>query len=112
MLYRVFYTDRFIPKRYDAYTIGPIVLIREHQVGNRGLLEHERVHVRQFWRTLGLVGLGRLISRRYRLACEVEAYREQLKWSGMHYAPLYAWYLVDNYGLDITHEQAMKELTK
>lgn len=112
MWHRVIYTDRLIPSRYDAYTIGPIVLIREHQVGNRGLLEHERVHVRQFWRTLGLVGLGRLISRRYRLACEVEAYREQLKWTGAHYAPLYAWYLVDNYDLDITHEQAMKELTK
>lgn len=112
MLYRVFYTDRFIPKRYDAYTIGPLVLIRPHQIRNRGLLEHERVHVRQFWRTLGLVGLGRLVSKRYRLACEVEAYREQLKWTGPAQTVTFAYYLCRNYGLDITREQAMKELTK
>jgi hypothetical protein len=112
MWHQVICTDRLIPARYDAYTIGPIVLIRPHQMRNRGLLEHERVHVRQFWRTLGLIGLGRLISKRYRLACEVEAYREQLKWTGMHQATVYAYYLCRNYGLRITHEQAMKELTK
>lgn len=112
MWHRVIYTNRLIPDRYDAYTIGPIILIREHQVGNRGLLEHERVHVRQFWRTLGMCGIGRLLSRRYRLRCEVEAYREQLKWTGPAHVAAFSYYLCRNYGLDITHEQAMRELTK
>lgn len=108
----VIYTDRLIPARYEAYTIGPIVLIRERQLGNRGLLEHELVHVRQFWRTLGLCGIGRMLSRRYRLACEVEAYREQMRHNAQMRAPEFARYLVENYGLRVTYEQALEELRK
>ena len=112
MLHRVIYTDRLIPARFEAYAVGPIVLIRPRRIYDRGLLEHERVHVRQFWRTLGLCGLGRLLSRSYRLRCEVEAYREQMKWSEKDRAPLFARFLVENYGLFVTYEQALEELRK
>jgi hypothetical protein len=112
MLHKVIYTDRFIPKRYEAYTVGPLVLIRPRQLGNRGLLEHELVHVRQFWRTLGLCGIRRLLSRRYRMACEVEAYREQMRHNAQMRAPEFARYLAENYGLQITYERALEELLK
>lgn len=111
MWHRVIYTNALIPARYDAYSVGPIILIREHQIRNRGLLEHECTHVRQFWRTLGLCGLLRLVSKRCRLRYEVEAYREQLKWAGQHQAPVFAYYLCRNYGLRITREQALEALT-
>ena len=56
------------------------VRIRKGYENDRGLLEHEKVHVWQFWRTLGLHPFLYLLSKRYRLTAEVEAYREQLRW--------------------------------
>lgn len=106
------YTDRFIPARFAAYTIGPLVLIRPSHRWDRGLLEHELVHVGQFWRTLGLTGIGYWLSRRYRLACEVEAYREQLRWCASPAASsrLFARFLAEKYDLRISAEQALAEL--
>ena len=47
-----------------ATTLGPLILMREHRVGNARLLRHELEHVRQ-WREQGWSGflrryLGRL----------------------------------------------------
>ena len=108
----VVYTDRLIPARFAGYTIGPVILIRPSHRWDRGLLEHERVHVAQFWRTLGLCGIGCLLSRRYRLRCEVDAYREQLRWASSPVAAsrLFARFLAQNYDLRISEEQALAEL--
>ena len=108
----VVYTDRLIPARFAGYTIGPVILIRPSHRWDRGLLEHERVHVAQFWRTLGLCGIGYLLSRQYRLRCEVEAYREQLRWdsSPVLASRLFARFLAQKYDLGISEEQALAEL--
>lgn len=112
MIHKVIYTDRIIPKRFAAYTIGPVILIRPRYLRDRGLLEHELVHVWQFWRTLCLHGIANLLSCKYRFKCEVEAYREQMRWSPANSAPVFAQFLVDKYGLKVTHEEALAALTK
>lgn len=75
----VIYTNRFIPKRFQAATYGPLILIRPQHKGDKGLLEHEKTHVKQ-WRRRKLThaALYRM-SRSYRLDCEVEAYKRQLQ---------------------------------
>lgn len=107
MLHAVIYTNRFIPSRYSGFTLGPLILIRPKNRDDVGLLEHEKVHVRQFWRTLGLSGIGYMFSKRLRLKAEVEAYREQLKHYAVDRKPLFAHYLATKYNLGITQEEAL-----
>lgn len=106
------YTNCLIPERFAALTFGPFVFIRPQYRDDRGLLEHELVHVAQFWRTLGLNGLGYLFSKSYRLHCELEAYREQLRWYANDRAPVFAWFLADKYRLGISYDEALRLLTE
>lgn len=103
----VFYTDLIIPDRFEGYTIGPVILIRPSHRDDKGLLEHERVHVRQFWRTLGLHALVYRFSRAYRLRCEVEAYRQQIKHTQDADPMVFARLLADKYLLGITVNEAL-----
>ena len=80
-MYLTFYTDKPIPTSFAGYTFGPIILIRPKYRDDKGLLEHEKVHVKQFWRTLGTHWILYKLSKNYRLKCEVEAYKVQLKYS-------------------------------
>ena len=104
----VIYTNLFIPKRYAARVIGPIILIRPASKDDIGLLNHEKTHVRQFYRTFGLYGILNRF-KKHRLNFEIEAYKEQLKYGGTVEA--YADYLVNNYNLSITKEEAIGRLT-
>lgn len=47
-----------MPPGAAAITIGPIVVVRRRAAGDRRLMAHELVHVRQ-WRDLGVVGFLR-----------------------------------------------------
>ena len=98
----VFYTDRFIPARFSGYTIFVVILIRPSYFYDRGLLEHEKVHVRQNIRPWKWF-MGRL-------AKEVEAYKEQLKWYPDDKTHVFATFIATKYGLDITVEEAEKLL--
>jgi hypothetical protein len=69
------------------------------------------VHVRQFWRTWGLFGIPYYLSRTRRFEYEVEAYREQLKYSPGR-EQRFARFLARNYDLDITESQALAALTR
>ena len=111
MLHKVIYTNHLIPNTFAGQTIGPFILIRPSHKDDTGLLEHEKVHVRQFWRTLGLFGIGYLLSKKYRLKIEVEAYKEQLKYYPTDKKALFAYYLATKYNLDITQEEALKLLS-
>ena len=107
----VFYTDKLIPKRFGAYTIGPIVLIRPKYKDNEGLLQHELTHVKQMYRTLLLHGLFYLLSKGYRLRAEVEAYRVQLQYppaseSPHKYRKKFAKFIATKYGLSISEKEA------
>lgn len=75
-----FYTDRWMPDGVAACARGPVIFIRPAYRGDRGLLEHERVHRRQWLLTLGLHSFAYLLVRRYRLWAEVRAYQEQMRW--------------------------------
>jgi len=97
----VIYTNWFIPKRFAAYTIGVLILIRPKYKNDKGLLEHEKVHVRQFLH----------LKKSWGLTAEVEAYREQLKYYEDDRSWLFARHLASLYGFSITMEEAHEELT-
>jgi len=102
-------TTRWIPARFDGYTVGPVVLVRPGT--SAALLAHELTHARQFWRCWGLNGLLYQVSRRWRLRFELEAYRAQLAVTGPLPALLLAGMLASNYDLDLTQEEAYRLLT-
>ena len=112
MLYLKFVTDWFIPKRFGAVTIAFIILIRPKYKNDIGLFEHEKVHVHQFWRSLGLFGLMYRFSKKKRLQYEVEAYRKQLEYETNKKASkkIFADFIANNYNLNITSKEALKLL--
>lgn len=104
----IFYTNLFIPARFQAVTYGPFIFIRPEKKDSVGLLEHEKTHVKQFWKN-PLMGLWYFFSKEARFKYEAEAYREQLKYSPGN-EEVYAQLLVDKYNLGITKEQALAAL--
>ena len=115
MLCVVIYTDKFIRARLSGLVIAFIILIRPSCRDNEGLLEHERVHVWQFWRTFGLHALFYLFSKSYRLEAELEAYKTQLTYEPAKSNPTaYAWtfarFLAEEYGLSISQHDAYSRL--
>ena len=105
----IFYTD-LMPARFSGYTIGPFILIRPRCKGDAGLLAHEKVHVSQFWRSLGILPLLSLFVPSLRLKFEVEAYRKQLE-SSPDSALVFAGFIATKYGLSITVADALRLLT-
>jgi len=99
-----------IPRGFDGFAPGPLILLRPG--ASAALLAHEKVHVRQFWRTFGLMGPLYLLSRRWRLRFELEAYREQIRHAGPHAARPCARALAHGYRLDITEEDAYRLLVR
>lgn len=109
MLHKIIVTDRFIPKRFDAYTIGPLVLLRPNKRDDQGLIAHELEHVKQWWHN-PLMGLWYQFSKKSRYQYELAAYRAQLKISAGRDVHIFAGYLASNYNLDVTVEQARRDL--
>ena len=72
----VFYTDNLDPK-WGGYCYGPVVKIRKKYENDEGLLQHELVHSKQFYRTLTLHGIAYKLFETYRVHSEVEAYKKQ-----------------------------------
>lgn len=108
----LFITDRFIPKRFDGFNLGPIILIRPGFKNDRGLLEHELVHVRQFYRTFGLFGLLHLFSPKHRLEYELEAYCVSVRYGGPQSADFFGMMIATKYNLDITPQEATERLNR
>lgn len=108
----IIYINAFIPDEFAGITIGPISFIRPQYKDDSGLKAHEIVHQKQFWRTLGFgVPLWYLLSKKYRLKCELEAYKVQMQdpirpISAIKAADL----LSSRYRLNITFEEALKLL--
>lgn len=105
----VFYTDRLVGDGFSGCARGPFIFIRPKARHDLALLEHEKVHVRQFWRTLGMHGLLYRFSRAYRLRAEVEAYRRQLEIDPTFYVGA-AELLTEKYDLGITKRLALELL--
>jgi hypothetical protein len=111
--YLLIYTDN-VPKDSAGCANAFIVRIKPAYKDDIGLEMHEATHVRQFWRTCGFHGLLYLLSKKYRLAAEVEAYRVQLANPPAdhqdEYRGLYATFISKNYNLDIPEEAAYRLL--
>ena len=103
------YTN-LIPIRFAGYTIAFVILLRPIVKDDIGMLEHEKVHVNQFWRSFGLFGIAYKLSKTYRLKYELEAYTKQLEFCAdkERSKSLFAYYLSTNYKLDISQEDALK----
>lgn len=137
----IFYTNRFIPEGFAGCTRGPFIFIRPEYKNDKGLLAHEKVHVGQWamvsfmacavlavggfllsehvnfpaWivAPLGLAAHGLLykLVPGYRLDCEVEAYKEQLRRDPQH-LDLYAYFIATKYDLKISQGEAITLLNQ
>ena len=110
MIHFTFYTDSFIPARFGGTTYGIFVFIRPKYKNDIGMLKHELTHVKQFWRN-PLFGLWYYFSKTSRLKYEAEAYKAQLVCYPDSRKKLFAQYLVNNYSLGITYDQAIAALS-
>jgi hypothetical protein len=104
----VFYVDT-LPQGFGGMAHGPIILILERLRGDEGISQHELTHVKQWLFTLGLLPLLYLTPR-FKLWCEVRAYRKQLQYYADDRSWQFAGFIATKYGLDITQEQAHKLL--
>ena len=108
----VVYTDLVVPPGFAGITIGPVAFIRKKYREDVGLRKHEEKHIEQFWRYYGWFPIFYLLSQKFRLKVEVEAYREQLKWYDDGAAARswrvqkYASYISSKYRINITKEEA------
>ena len=105
-----FYTDRFVPQGAAGCCRAFVIFIRPKYKHDRGLLEHEKVHRRQWLRTLGLHSFLYLFVPEYKLAAEVEAYKEQACYYNDDRRPKFAGFISRNYGLEVTEEAALSLL--
>ena len=124
------YTDKI---KTAGQQRGPFVLIRPEYKDDRGLHEHEKVHVTQWLRVTGAVclffafwyfttenpwalafsplavaahGLAYKLIPTYRLHCELEAYAEQADYYPDDRTELFGKYIADDYNLDISAAHA------
>lgn len=109
-------------KNVGAFTLGCFIFVEEAE-RCKPLIEHEKVHVSQFYRSFGLFPLLYLASKKYRLKTELEAYKVELEVYiqelGKYRVPNYyinlkissiAKHLSTLYGLDITYDAALAML--
>jgi len=106
----IFYTNFGIPKQFAGMTRGPFVFIRPEYKDDIGLLAHEQTHVKQFFRTFFLHGFFYLFSDTYKLNAEVEAFKVQATYYSGDTLPQFAEFIANNYGLNITAEEALTKL--
>ena len=138
----IFYTDRFVPENSAACARGPFIFIRPEKRGDRGLLEHERLHVKQWFVVtavsiiaylvfahvvyqhtqfpvfsitpvfVALNGVIYTVFQRYRLYSEVAAYRVQARYYSDDRRPLFARFICDKYGLSVNYADVLADLNR
>lgn len=97
-----------IPKGFDAFTFWPFIFIRPKCINDQGLIKHEMVHYKE----QGVLSIPWLIryflSKKFRLAAEVRAYRVQIACEGITLVA--AAKLLTTYRLGISFEEAKSYL--
>jgi hypothetical protein len=106
-----FYVDS-LPPDVGGCANGPVIRVLKKYRDDKGILEHELVHVKQWFFTLSLHSLLYLIFPEYRLWSEVEAYKEQLKHYSNDRSILFAGFIATRYGINVTQEDALKLLRR
>ena len=109
----LFYTD-WIKEGRGGVTNAFVIRLRPKYKDDEGIYQHELVHVKQWWRTLSFTSFLYLLSKRYRLKAEVEAYRKQLEYNPGNLIK-YATWLSDpssktGYGLNVSREEVIRLL--
>lgn len=101
-----------------AITLFNIIVISEDEFKDgipESLIVHEMVHIKQFYRTLGLATILYNLSAKMRYTYELEAYREQISYQKLNNSQIYriATILKEEYRLDrlrLELSQIYKEL--
>jgi hypothetical protein len=108
----IFFTNFGVPKNSGGCFRGGLIFIRPKYKNDKGLLFHEIEHAKQFWK-YGLIffSLSYLLSKKFRLNREVEAYKVQLK-HDPHAANAFARFIATKYNLDISQNEALELLIK
>ena len=110
------YPDSGIKEGSAGTTSGIFIKIRPNYKDDKGLLEHELVHVKQWYRTFTLHSILYKYSSKYRLNSEIEAYKVQLKVNKdegkQDYADFYSKRITEMYDLDITTFEVKKMLVE
>jgi hypothetical protein len=100
MIYTLKYTEN-IPGEVEAETRCWWIHMRPSCEGDVGQLEHEKVHVAQFWRN-PLRPFLLLLSKSYVLKTELEGYRKQMEyppWSNSKHG-----YILDDFAPSISRQ--------
>ena len=101
-------SNLLVPKGFDAITIGFLIFIRPEAINNQVLIEHENIHVKQFKRN-PLMPILYLLSCKYRLRYEVEAYKNNIALGRDVFSCAKA---LTMYKCNLTLEEAVELLTK
>jgi len=113
MIYSLKYTNDLPYNKagVTSYCFWPHIEIRTEYKGDRGLLQHELEHVRQYW-TRGLIihSLRYKYSQSYRLRCEVEAYKIQQEYTSIDMFEKYANMICNDYELDVDRAEIIEML--
>jgi hypothetical protein len=112
MKYPFAFYVKSLPPNVGGMANGPVIRILEKYRDDVGLYKHELMHVKQWFMTLGLHSIFYLLSDRYKLWAEVQAYKEQAKHYPDDRSELFAAFIADFYGLKVTAAQALVLLRK
>ena len=103
------FTDE-MPANVGGYAYGRrLICIRHKYRDDRGILEHEIKHIQQAWSN-PWHGLFYMYSDTYKLRCELDAYKIQATFYSDDRLPLFAKFIAEDYGLDISQEHALELL--
>jgi len=127
----IFYTDR-IKKGFAGYSNGVYIKIRPEYKEDEGLHLHELEHCKQWYKTLGFSGMMSIYARgtifkvklpewlvtyakswkyKYELkAYAVQALHEHSVVAQKYAAKVFAGYIANKYGLDVSEDVAFKDL--
>lgn len=119
--YQIIYTDD-LPKGFAGrceYPLNPFgkctIKIRPKYKNDKGLLEHELTHVKQ-WEKLNFIHVILYeLNEEYRYRCELEAYKAQIKeynYKDIRDAMWIVEALTKKYGLEISASKVMKDVQK
>ena len=116
-VFKVLPTLVFYGSKVDGgKTRGIFIRINKKYLNDRGLLEHELTHVKQFYKLPIIHSLLYLLIKNYRYECELEAYVEQLRWYSLetHENKIlrFSNMLLQKYHLDVLYERIEKDLRK
>lgn len=111
--------------RLTGVAKGPVVYMKTAKSENPALLAHELEHVRQWWRLPIIHNILMLVSSKYKLRSEIQAYRIQIEkrveshnltlaadieYYRTEYAKRYAGFLDEKYDIPVSYEQALNLL--